>query len=245
MNGVSFHRLYTPYVKIQIDYGITVDVSVDQNEWADLPFEKYDCVVFNRWLGKLQYNILPVLAKKKIPFIVDIDDYWVLPKYNPAYKFYRAYIKNGIKDSLHYADAVMVTTPQLREKVREFNHNVHIVPNALDYNQSQWKAETEHPFTIGWVGGLSHTEDLKLLSDKIKPICEEYGARFLMCGFHENVPDWAIMEKAITGEPRHKRPEWFETRVGTKANEFGKYYSEIDICLAPLQKTQFNRYNQN
>ena len=63
-----------------------------------------------------------------------------------------------------------------------------------------------------------------------------------MCGFHENVPEWATMEKAITGEPRHKRPEWFQTRVGTKANEFGKYYSEIDICLAPLQKTQFNRY---
>ena len=170
MNGVSFHRLYTPYVKIQIDYGITVDVSVEQNEWADLPFEKYDCVVFNRWLGKLQYNILPVLTKKKIPFIVDIDDYWVLPKYNPAYKFYRAYIKNGIKDSLHYADAVMVTTPQLEEKVKEFNTNVTIIPNALDYNQSQWKAETEHPFTIGWVGGLSHTEDLKLLTNKIKPI---------------------------------------------------------------------------
>ena len=242
MNGVSFHRLYTPYVKIQIDYGITVDVSVDQGEWADLPFEKYDCVVFNRWLGRLQYNILPILAKKKIPFIVDIDDYWIIPKHNPAYKFYRAFIKNGIKDSLHYADAVMVTTPQLEEKVKEFNENVTIIPNALDLNQSQWKSETEHPFTIGWVGGLSHTEDLKLLTNKIKPICDKYGARFLMCGFHENVADWATMEKAITGEPRHKRPEWFQTRVGTKANEFGKYYSEIDICIAPLLPTNFNRY---
>lgn len=242
MNGVSFHRLYTPYARLQVDHGITVDVSQNQKEWADLPFDKYDCVVFNRWLGSLQYNILPILAKKKIPFIVDVDDYWVLPKHNPAYKYYRAYLKNGVKDAISYADAVMVTTEQLREQVRELNKNVHIVPNALDLNQSMWKEEKLHPLTIGWVGGVSHTEDLKLLSDKIKPICENYGVRFLMCGFHEHTKEWAIMEKAITGEPRHNRPSWFETRTGTQANKYGAYYSEIDIAVAPLTSAHFNRY---
>ena len=63
MNGVSFHRLYTPYARLQVDHGITVDVSQNQKEWADLPFDKYDCVVFNRWLGSLQYNILPIPAR--------------------------------------------------------------------------------------------------------------------------------------------------------------------------------------
>ena len=242
MNGVSFHRLYTPYVKIQIDYGITVDVSVDQNEWADLPFEKYDCVVFNRWLGKLQYNILPILAKKKIPFICDNDDYWVLPRYNPAYQFYRAYLKNGVKDAIAYADAVTCTTPQLADKIREFNPNVFILPNAVDTIQRQWTATAEHPPTIGWLGGISHLEDLKLLSGQIKPICEKYGYRFLMCGFHENVRIWHEMEKAITGESRKNRPSWFETREGTRADIYGIYYAEMDIALAPLTKSKFNRY---
>ena len=99
MSGVSFHRLYTPYARLQLDYDVRVDISQNKNEWADLPFEKYDVVVFNRWLGHLQYNILPILAKKKVPFICDNDDYWVLPRHNPAYKFYRAYLKNGVKDA--------------------------------------------------------------------------------------------------------------------------------------------------
>ena len=242
MNGVAFHRLYTPFARLQVDHGVTVDVSQSQDEWASLEYEKYDVIIFNRWLGRLQYNILPILAKKKIPFILDLDDYWVIPKHNPAYKFYKAYLKNGVKDAMSYADAVMVTTEQLKEKVEEFNSNVAIVPNTIDTTQSQWKEEVIHPLTIGWVGGLSHTEDLKLLSDQIKPICEEYGARFLMCGFHENVKEWYEMEKAITGEPRYKRPEWFQTRTGTRADKYGAYYSEIDIALAPLTAAHFNRY---
>lgn len=242
MNGVAFHRLYTPFARLQVDHNVVVDVSQSQDEWASIEYEKYDIVVFNRWLGKLQYNILPILAKKKIPFVVDLDDYWVIPKHNPAYTFYKAYLKNGVKDAMSYADAVMVTTPQLQEKVKEFNSNVTIVPNALDTTQSQWLMKDDHKLTIGWVGGLSHTEDLKLLTGQIKAICEEYDARFIMCGFHEGVEDWATMEKAITGEPRHKRPKWFETRVGTRADQYGAYYSEIDIALAPLTSAHFNRY---
>lgn len=243
ISGVSFHRLYTPYARLQLDYDdVTVDISQNQNEWADLPYDKYDCVVFNRWLGKLQYNILPILAKKKIPFICDNDDYWVLPRYNPAYKFYREYLKNGVKDAINYSDAVQVTTHQLKERCDEFNSNVHIVPNCIDPVQMQWNVITEHPPTIGWLGGISHLEDLKLLSGQIKPICEKYGYRFLMCGFHENTKIWADMERAITGESRRNRPDWFQTREGTRADVYGMYYAEMDIALAPLTKSKFNRY---
>ena len=244
VTGVGFHRLYTPYARLQVDEGITVDVSMKQSEWGDLEYKNYDCVIFNRWLGNLQYNILPILAKYKIPYIVDLDDYWVLPKHNPAYKFYRAYIKNGIKDALHYADGVSVTTPQLLEKAKEFykGDNIVITPNALDLNQQQWKANKDHRPTIGWVGGLSHTEDLKLLQNQIKEVCEAYGWRFIMCGFHENTREWASMEKSITGESRANRPEWFETITGTSADKYGTAYAEIDIALAPLTKTHFNKH---
>jgi hypothetical protein len=50
------------------------------------------------------------------------------------------------------------------------------------------------------------------------------------------------MERAITGEYPHNRPKWFEVREGTRADIYGTYYSEIDIVLAPLTNTKFNRY---
>jgi glycosyltransferase involved in cell wall biosynthesis len=224
---------------------VVVDISQDKNEWADLPYEKYDVVVFNRWLGHLQYNILPILAKKKIPFICDNDDYWVIPRYNPAYEFYRAYLKNGVKDAISYADAVSCTTPQLAEVIRPFNPNVYILPNAIDPAQPQWKVTQvirSHQKTIGWVGGISHLEDIKLLSGQIKGICEKYGYRFLMCGYHSNSKIWREMECAITGEYPNRRPHWFQVREGTRADVYGTYYSEIDIVLAPLTKSKFNRY---
>jgi len=52
MNGVAFHRLYTPFARLQVDHNVVVDVSQSQDEWASIEYEKYDIVVFNRWLGK-------------------------------------------------------------------------------------------------------------------------------------------------------------------------------------------------
>lgn len=242
--GVSFHRLYTPYVRMQLDFGVEVDVSHDQNDWVNMDFQKYDVVIFNRWLGRYQYNILPILAKLKVPYIVDLDDYWVLPKYNPAYKFYRAYIKDGVKNALTYADGVMVTTPQLADKITEFykGDNICIAPNALDFTQEQWMGYEQHEPTIGWIGGISHVEDLKLLSGQIAPLCEKYGYKFLMGGHHENSRLWATMEEAITGRKQKDRPDWFIRREGTNPAAYGKFYSEMDIALAPLTNQNFNRY---
>jgi glycosyltransferase involved in cell wall biosynthesis len=241
-NGVAYHRLYVPFARIQQDHGIVVDVSQDRKEWASLDFTQYNCVVFNRWLGDLQYNILELLAKHKIPYIIDIDDYWIIPRHNPAYQAYRKVIKNCIKDAIYYADAVMTTTPQLASVISGLNKNITIVKNCLDYSHEQWNKTTEHPLTIGWVGGISHEEDIKLLEGQIAPICEKHNARFLMCGFHENSKIWAGMEKSITGQHRLHRPEWFEHREGTTPIKYAEYYSEIDILVAPLTEDKFNRY---
>lgn len=241
-NGVAYHRLFVPFARLQQDHDVTVDVSQNRAEWGDLKYTEYDCVVFNRWLGDLQYNILELLAKNKIPYIIDVDDYWVIPRHNPVYKIYRQKIKNCIKDAIYYADAVMTTTPQLAKVISELNSKVTIVKNCLDYSHEQWNKKTDHPLTIGWVGGISHEEDIKLLDGQIAPICEKHNVRFLMGGHHENDPIWARMEKAVTGKSRQERPEWFVTRTGTSPIKYGEMYSEIDICLAPLTNDKFNRY---
>jgi hypothetical protein len=48
------------------------------------------------------------------------------------------------------------------------------------------------------------------------------------------------MEKAVTGTAN--RPEWFVTAPEHRPSKYGKMYSEIDICLAPLTHDKFNRY---
>ncbi len=47
-------------------------------------------------------------------------------------------IKNAIKDAIHYADAVITTTPMLAKEIRTINEKVYVVPNCLDLTHNQW-----------------------------------------------------------------------------------------------------------
>ena len=85
-SGVSFHRLFTPYAQMQRDYDIQVEVSQHPPSWINIDFSVYDVIVFNRWISVAQYNIFEKLSELNIPTICDVDDYWVVPKSNPAYR---------------------------------------------------------------------------------------------------------------------------------------------------------------
>ena len=46
MNGVVYHRIYTPHLRMQLDGQATIDVCQSQEEWMTVDFSKYDLVVF-------------------------------------------------------------------------------------------------------------------------------------------------------------------------------------------------------
>lgn len=244
-SGVSFHRLYTPYVRLQQDYeNVVVDVSQNPPGWINIDFENYDVVVFNRWLSVAQYNIFEKLDKLGIPTICDVDDYWVLPKSNPAYKVYKKMIKNAVKDAIHNSTHITCSTTILAEKIKEINANITITPNAIDMSQNQWtlpKAKNEK-LTIGWVGGITHLEDLKQVGNAVKRFCETHDAIFYMAGYHTEAIEWQMCERTITGESLENRPEWFKTIRGTRADEYGQSYALFDFVIAPLQESNFNQY---
>jgi glycosyltransferase involved in cell wall biosynthesis len=173
--------------------------------------------------------VLKKIADSGTPYVVDIDDYWVLPKYNPAYWAYRKGIKQGVKDAINYADAVMTTTPALAKEIREINENVIIASNCLDYSHKQWEAvpsERNDKVKVGWVGGVTHEEDLKLIADQIKGMDIE----FYICGYTPG----EIWNRIAKSMPDAKIVE------GTTVFEYGEVYRHFDIVLAPLQDTKFN-----
>jgi hypothetical protein len=78
------------------------------------------------------------------------------------------------------------------------------------------------------------------LRGQIGEICEKYNARFLFCGYNSTDPNSAEMEYQITGT--RQRPDWFWVGEVTSVLNYGKYYSHIDIVLAPLTETHFNKH---
>jgi glycosyltransferase involved in cell wall biosynthesis len=214
---------------MQIDGQADVSVCQSQEEWLTLDYTQFDVIIFSRWLGARHYDVLKKIADSGTPYVVDIDDYWVLPKYNPAYWAYRKGIKQAVKDALNYADAVITTTYALAKEVKEINKNVIVASNCLDYEHKQWKAEpTERgdKVRVGWVGGVTHEEDLKLIVDEIKGLdCE-----FYICGYTPG-EIWNRIRSMI---PTAKIVE------GTTVFEYGEVYRHFDIVVAPLQDTKFN-----
>jgi len=230
INGVVYHRIYAPHLRMQINGEAEVDVCQSQSEWMTVDLAPYDVIVFSRWLGKNQYDVLKRITDAGKPYVIDVDDYWVLPKYNPAYWAYRKGIKNCIKDAINYADAVFCTTPKLANQVRAINDNVYIVPNCLDTSHNQWKQpkEKNERVKIGWVGGITHEEDLKLIADDINSMDVD----FYICGYTPS-DHWNNIVKLI---PKANIVQ------GTSVFEYGEVYKHFDFVLAPLVDNNFNNF---
>ena len=229
INGVVYHRLFTPHLRMQLDGHAEVSVCQSPEEWLTLDYRAFDVIIFSRWLGAKHYDVLKKIADSGTPYVVDIDDYWVLPKYNPAYPAYRSGIKQAIKDAINYADAVITTTPALASQIREINENVIIASNCLDYTHKQWEAvpmERTDKVKVGWIGVVTHEEDLKLIVDQIKGLDIE----FYICGYTPG-DIWNRIAKSM---PNAKIVE------GTSVFEYGEVYRHFDIVIAPLQDTKFN-----
>jgi glycosyltransferase involved in cell wall biosynthesis len=214
---------------MQIDGQADVSVCQSQEEWLTLDYTQFDVIIFSRWLGAKHYDVLKKIADSGTPYVVDIDDYWVLPKYNPAYWNYRKGIKQGVKDAINYADAVITTTPALAKEIRQINENVTVVSNCLDLTHKQWEAQAlprTDKIKVGWVGGVTHEEDLKLIAEEIKGMDIE----FYICGYTPG----EIWNRIAKSMPDAKIVE------GTTVFEYGEVYKHFDIVVAPLQNTKFN-----
>ena len=246
MGGVEYHRLYVPLKRLLIDHADEIEVEVSQEfNKSGLPnLKQYDLVIFNRWLGNDHYEILHYMAKHSIPYIVDIDDFWELPKYHPTYKFFRENkLKSAIIDAIRYADGVTTTTPQLADEIKKLNRNVKILPNALDVTDEHWVASPQQRdvFTFGWVGSLIHSNDIMIISDAIARICDEYGdkVRFVICGWMPNNYVWDSILYKFNGSTGVLRPQ-VVVSAAQAPNEYGNFYRLFDCALAPLEDNKWN-----
>lgn len=121
-------------------------------------------VVFNRLPG-IGIDFLLEL-KKSIGFkmICDLDDYWELYEGHYVADNWAKYnVRGNIIRMIKEADAVTVTTDYLGQKVKEFNKNVIVIPNALPYGDDQFAGKRQ-PWSgkVKYIGGRTHKEDLRV-----------------------------------------------------------------------------------
>ena len=187
--------------------------------------------------GEAVFNCIREDYKK--PVIMEIDDHILsCPTYNPAAGTYdpNSRIRALTIKQLRGSDAIFTTTPYLKEAYSEFNDNIYVLPNAIDFptwNKAQRKVN-KGKITIGWVGGANHNADLLLLKPAIEYLTDKYPEVEFVFG-HGMHPDFR----------GKKGVRWIHEffRIDKYPKEIAKL--GFDIGVAPLVDNAFNRGKSN
>lgn len=194
--GVGLYRSRRPHEKLKELYGDEFEVEINmQPNWADFPsFEKYDIIHFHKGLfndegQKIFHNALRYFKEHNITTVMDIDDNWDVGQYHPLYLSNKA-IKAPEKITTNFTlvDYVTTTTTIFGNKIKKWNKNVRIFPNAIDPDEEQYQP-IKYPserIRFGFVMGSSHERDMQQmfgLTEKLVNAGLKDKIQLVLCGY--------------------------------------------------------------
>lgn len=178
-------------------------------------------------------------AYPHIPVVAEIDDNILsTADYNPAAPFYDpgSRFRAVAVQQFKAADAMIVSTANLAEVYGEMNANCHVLHNSLDFkvwNKVQRKTKAGI-VRIGWAGGASHTEDLRIIEPVVRMILNKHSnVRFT---FVHGIPEFLKGIKGVECVSKFARIDKYPKFLGDRG---------FDIGIAPLVDNAFNRGKSN
>jgi hypothetical protein len=219
LGGVFYHRLQVPYEDLMLRGYMVKFGKLDE-------LDKYKGaithLVINRGIATKNHRAFRgMLNKHGIKLILDLDDWWVLPRHHAN--------RNALKTSdilwsIKIADEIHTTNPVLAELIQKENPYVPIwvLPNAIDTRREQWTdIEKVEGFNVGYMGALHHDDDLaynRINLDGLNAYTIEY------------------YKEALNASNAFERADH---------TTYGKLYKQIHVSIAPLAPSTFNRCKSN
>jgi glycosyltransferase involved in cell wall biosynthesis len=239
LSGPSYHRIITALLLMK-DVEVYVTNNLDVKD-----FEKgCDVVIFNRIIpSEVIPQLLELKSKYCFKIVCDIDDYWLLDEHHVLYQ---SYLKDNFAakqiECINIADIVTVTNDRLADKVKEYNKNVHVIPNAIP-KQGQFnivRTPSKQP-RLFWQGSQTHKEDIKILAPVANELYYKYPqCKMVMAGYNGD-EQWQSMVRNYTAS---KMLSLMIIEAQPITNYY-ESYKEADICLVPLIDSNFNQYKSN
>lgn len=191
--GVGYFRSTKPHIQLEANYPdeFKIDIDYDVDLDNENILKKYDIVHYHRNLMDYDKTEARVQKLKDLGIIgiMDLDDYWLPNQQHPSYHAikYHGFDKK-ILNNVKTAQYITTTTPLFSDEIKKVNKNVFVIPNAVDPTEKQYipKPEKSDRLRIGWLGGSSHLEDLRLLdgvANKLKSSGLIDKIQLVLCGF--------------------------------------------------------------
>lgn len=239
-SGPSYHRLIMPLMLMD-----EADVFITNNLLEEHFDKGCDVFMYNRVLPE---HAMPLVQKLKTKYgfriCVDVDDHWELDPHHILYQHYQdeGYAKRQI-EHIKNADTVFTTHERLASEIRQYNQNVHVLPNAIPFQgQFDLIRKPHHLTRLFWQGSITHGEDIKLLKRPIECLSTIAGKiQMVMAGYMEQEDEWYKMALDYTVNVKHQ----YKLLSGCNVNEYYKHYEHADICLIPLLNSPFNKMKSN
>jgi glycosyltransferase involved in cell wall biosynthesis len=259
LGGCWFHRNHVPAKGLQSRgheirlYTINPDMP---QEWFDWP----DIAVFSR---VYPIDPLPQIRKfkqmgKRVIYEID-DDLWTVNPDNPSVAI-STELRWQYEHIISEASAVTTTTEYLAKKLRKFNKNVFVCPNAIDFDHYLERFKLNPRLQIGYSGAASHWKDLELIIDPLLELQGKYDFDFCLQGMVSTPleSEAYIMRQIIGLKLEPEKTRYMESCLNLYEKMRGLKYSHVpfyapflhaaalrrcdmDIALAPLHDNEFNK----
>ena len=236
-SGCGYHRVMLPLAFMNDIKGyVTNYITEDKTD-------DWDILLYNRIR---QYDLNWKKTKELLgcQVVMDIDDHWQLPVNHLYYNTYQD-IAERIERNLMQADLVTVTNSNLLNKVKQFNDNVIVMPNALPYGLNQFNDTRvkSDKVRLFWCGSISHDNDIKILKEPLKRLQGRKDIQMVMGGYNDSdaytKSIWDKMFSMFTGNlPSIKLHSASPT-------QYMDMYNFADIVLIPLEDSEWHACKSN
>ena len=238
-SGPAYHRVIAPLMLMN-----GVDVYITNNLLEEDFKDGCDIFMYNRIIPDHCAEMLARLKERHgFKTCVDVDDYWHLDREHILHDFYDEYeYANQQIWHIKNADIVTTTHDRLAEKIKEFNPNVHVLPNAIPKRgQFDIERQAHHLTRLFWQGSITHGPDINLLQRPMECLQDiSKQIKMVMAGFMEE-DEWYKMLMDYTAKTKHQ----YQILPGVNVNEYYQHYAHADICLIPLLNSTFNQHKSN
>jgi len=210
----------------------------------------YDAIVIQKIQYKEGVCLLRELKKQfpKVRFIIEADDNFgdVTPSniYSHLFKDHHMWAtqhmmeSHGVVCSTEYLkNSLLELQAKYNEKAgTKINIPMHVAPNCIDYTYFKVKKKTfeqEELPRVGYIAGAGHDEDILIAYRAMLPFLDRVKFVIRYGGMR---PEYLKEHKNID----FKRINWHISKYPQKI-----YETNLDIGLAPLRDTEFNRCKSN
>ncbi len=263
-SGISYHRIINPISYLQLGPEWQQELL-----WFREDEAKIDCDIL--WYNKFTATdpiYIRGMQAKGMKVVVDVDDLWELPPWHPHYEEWQAHNQSEIVlEHIRLADIVVCTTMKLQKKIREYNRNTVVIPNAFPYGHENYRPGDNpvphNKMGFIYVAGSTHLSDVRLLEGKFRRIGGDpfikNNAEFILAGYEKSkAKQWLTAEdlaaqndrfilKDVPGVWDSMSAIFSQTnshRVLPTANldDYIDYYEQGDVALIPLCSNPWTSY---